>query len=125
MPSNFFVACALFFVTVAASPAQADGLTYSQIHCGDHWFNFNISLDPDTHEASVRFYGDSSPDTAARPASYLFESDHSVRVNFQDEEGGYIEIDGSDFAHDIYWGTGRLSAHGRGAPDTFGLCDVE
>ena len=91
--------------------------------CGDHWFKVHFIANQRTKEVELEFLGDSGADAQLKGTLVKEEEETSFRINFNTKEKGYLYIDGSDYQHNIYWGT--LSKTGRPEDAVgLGLCSI-
>ncbi len=108
----------LLSLALLSSPALADGLTFTSVTCGDHWFTVTATLDSDAQTGVVTFSGDGVSDDAAHLATV--SNDGNVVIAL-DGRGDALIVDDFDAVHGIYWGSYRQGAH----VTSLGLCGVQ
>ena len=114
------VSLVLFSFNASAEPEakQVSG------HCGDHYFKVNFTADLKTNRATLSYSGDSG-EVKEFTGTIITEDlkGPSFRINFTEPEKGYLDIDGSDYYHNIYWG--GISKTGKSTDQlSLGLCSV-
>lgn len=106
-------------VTLVPTAAMATDYPFSEVECGDHWFEVSAEIDADTDSATVYFSGDSNPGRG--PVSATVQTTGTdVVISLQDGSGESLVIDGSDAVHNIFWGELRSA----GRTEYLGLCST-
>lgn len=117
---SLFIASA--FVMIAS--AQTQELSQVSGNCGDHWFKVHFTADLKTKKASITYSGDSGANESFTGTLVRDDGDNSFRINFNEPKKGYMEIDGSDYYHNIYWGAYSPTGLKRDEQG-LGMCSVD
>jgi hypothetical protein len=107
--------------SLLSSFAYGSDFAISQFSCGDHWFEVNVDLKPESKSAMVQFSGDSNPQPSELTGTYEVQGDASLVVYLSDDRKHRIELDGSDHPHNIFWG----AYHTESGVQNLGLCSVQ
>jgi len=119
MRVSFFL-IALLFINLHSQAAEDRAIEGS---CGDHWFKIDFKANTRTKAVTLSTSGDSGANASFNGTLVQEENDPSFKIEFNGPRKGYLYVDGTDYYHNIYWGT--LSETGRPEDSVgLGLCSV-
>ena len=113
----------LFALTMINLTAKAAENAMIEGTCGDHWYKISFKANTRTKEVILNTSGDSGEEAQFQGTLIKAEEDPSFKIEFKNPEKGYLYIDGTDYYHNIYWGT--ISKTGNPEDSVgLGLCSI-
>ncbi|MFM8313756.1 MAG: hypothetical protein ACKOA8_05670 [Deltaproteobacteria bacterium] len=112
-----------FLIIQSLSVADDSAARIIEGSCGDHWFKIHFKANEQTKAVTLSFSGDSGENAEFTGTLIKEKNDPSFQIKFNSPQPGYLNIDGTDYYHNIYWGT--LSRTGRPEDSQgMGLCSI-